>query len=406
MLGLCGAVGPSKAQVVGWWKFDERPVGTVAGIEVPIIDYALGNNAQAVLGPVYIAPPSMAPCFTQGLALNGNGQFVRAPDRPEYAMLRSMTVEAVFSTTGYINSCCGFNQIVFRGDDRSSIDPFFLGLRSDNRVGLYVYNQLAVLTAGPVALNVPVHIAATLDDRTGAASIYVNGLLDNVGTTSVRPDGVLTGPRPGLGFGSLQSDFLIQYLSGSLYEVRISNQALLPGQFLPGLGIQVSDMTLGLVCRFSATSVSASLSPSGGGVGTSTYQWEIADPNVPGGWRSIVSGVNLMPTPALPGAFVAGNVTSATLSIGPLYPTGSPVPPQSIMVRCTASNACGTAVSRPVRLTACAADVNCGGGVSVQDVFDFVAAWFTNDPRSDFNGVNGITVQDIFDFLAAWFAGC
>jgi hypothetical protein len=25
---------------------------------------------------------------------------------------------------------------------------------------------------------------------------------------------------------------------------------------------------------------------------------------------------------------------------------------------------------------------------------------------ADFNGVNGLGVQDIFDFLAAWFAGC
>ena len=29
-----------------------------------------------------------------------------------------------------------------------------------------------------------------------------------------------------------------------------------------------------------------------------------------------------------------------------------------------------------------------------------------NDPRADFNGVGGVTVQDIFDFLAAWFMGC
>ena len=26
--------------------------------------------------------------------------------------------------------------------------------------------------------------------------------------------------------------------------------------------------------------------------------------------------------------------------------------------------------------------------------------------RADFNAANGITIQDIFDFLAAWFAGC
>lgn len=27
-------------------------------------------------------------------------------------------------------------------------------------------------------------------------------------------------------------------------------------------------------------------------------------------------------------------------------------------------------------------------------------------PTADFNGADGITAQDIFDFLNAWFAGC
>jgi glucose/arabinose dehydrogenase len=54
----------------------------------------------------------------------------------------------------------------------------------------------------------------------------------------------------------------------------------------------------------------------------------------------------------------------------------------------------------------CPADFNGVGGVSVQDIFDFLAAYFAADPRADFNGVGGISVQDIFDFLAAYFAGC
>ena len=54
----------------------------------------------------------------------------------------------------------------------------------------------------------------------------------------------------------------------------------------------------------------------------------------------------------------------------------------------------------------CAADFNMTGGVTVNDIFDFLAAWFAGDPRADFNGLGGISVQDIFDFLSAWFAGC
>jgi len=67
---------------------------------------------------------------------------------------------------------------------------------------------------------------------------------------------------------------------------------------------------------------------------------------------------------------------------------------------------------------ACRADFNTSGSVTVQDLFDFLRAWFAQctaagTPGSacqygsaDFNNTSGVTVQDLFDYLAAWFAGC
>jgi glucose/arabinose dehydrogenase len=54
----------------------------------------------------------------------------------------------------------------------------------------------------------------------------------------------------------------------------------------------------------------------------------------------------------------------------------------------------------------CPVDFNGVDGLNVQDIFDYLNAWFAGDPRADFNGVGGLTVQDIFDFLNAWFVGC
>ena len=54
----------------------------------------------------------------------------------------------------------------------------------------------------------------------------------------------------------------------------------------------------------------------------------------------------------------------------------------------------------------CLADFNGSGTVTVQDIFDFLTAWFAASPRADVNRSGTITVQDIFDFLTAWFAGC
>jgi hypothetical protein len=56
--------------------------------------------------------------------------------------------------------------------------------------------------------------------------------------------------------------------------------------------------------------------------------------------------------------------------------------------------------------TCCPANFNGLDGVTVQDIFDFLSAWSSNNPSANFNGVDGVTVQDIFDFLSAWSAGC
>ncbi|MCC6322776.1 MAG: hypothetical protein IT438_15220 [Phycisphaerales bacterium] len=54
----------------------------------------------------------------------------------------------------------------------------------------------------------------------------------------------------------------------------------------------------------------------------------------------------------------------------------------------------------------CPGDFNRSGGVSVQDIFDFLAAYFSGDPCADVNKSGAVSVQDIFDFLSAYFAPC
>ncbi len=49
-------------------------------------------------------------------------------------------------------------------------------------------------------------------------------------------------------------------------------------------------------------------------------------------------------------------------------------------------------------------DFNGNGVITVQDIFDFLNAWFSGSPVADING-GGLSVQDIFDFLNDWFAG-
>jgi len=111
---------------------------------------------------------------------------------------------------------------------------------------------------------------------------------------------------------------------------------------------------------------------------------------------------------------------SGTWSAGVCSPNPCPQPPTGAccngttcsvgtQVACGAgtyqgnSSACGAA-GNPT--TCCPANYNQSGGITVQDIFDFLAGYFADAPAADFNVSGAITVQDIFDFLAAYFAGC
>lgn len=65
-----------------------------------------------------------------------------------------------------------------------------------------------------------------------------------------------------------------------------------------------------------------------------------------------------------------------------------------------------TAITLASAAASCPADFNASGTVTVQDIFDFLAAYFASDPAADFNASGAITVQDIFDYLGAYFVGC
>ncbi|MCC6322501.1 MAG: hypothetical protein IT438_13820 [Phycisphaerales bacterium] len=57
----------------------------------------------------------------------------------------------------------------------------------------------------------------------------------------------------------------------------------------------------------------------------------------------------------------------------------------------------------------CPCDTNGSGTVSVQDLFEFLGQFFTNNPQADLNHSGGVTLQDVFDFLDCFFvppAGC
>ena len=146
----------------------------------------------------------------------------------------------------------------------------------------------------------------------------------------------------------------------------------------------------GIVCRNGTRQLSIAVAP--GNYGPVTYQW----------WRYTVAGPIFAPVGN--GLYVTGSIaagaqtTALTISNFQSGDTGQ--------YYCAITGTCATTFSTVVNMTHCPADFNCSGATTIQDIFDFLAAWFAGNPSANFNGVGGITIQDIFDFLAAWFAGC
>lgn len=61
---------------------------------------------------------------------------------------------------------------------------------------------------------------------------------------------------------------------------------------------------------------------------------------------------------------------------------------------------------RPVLLLPCDGDFNRDGGLGVQDIFDFLNAWFAGDLQADTLRDGTLSVQDIFELLSRWMSGC
>jgi hypothetical protein len=136
------------------------------------------------------------------------------------------------------------------------------------------------------------------------------------------------------------------------------------------------------------------------GNGPFSFRWQVQTAT---GWADLIDGDTDIDGPTMPYASVQGS-SAETLLARRSFRGDHPVP-GSASFRCRVGNACGTIITSPVRLITCIADFNCSGSLTVQDIFDYLQAWFAGAAEADVNG-SGVSVQDIFDYLGMWFTGC
>ncbi len=244
VVGVLGLAFPAGAGTVAYWRFDEGVANTTAtGINAVLDSSGNGLNGTPVNGPVYRAdlPPGAPPSDKLSLGFDGaSAQRVGLPDNPKLALTHSLTLEAFIKAGPLQPGTGGFGVIVMRADDRPGLDPYVLGIQSPGNVVSFqiqdANNQTAYLSA-PIPYGQWLQVAGTLDDATGAMKLYINGVVVDSMTTAIRPLGPLDANySPGLSIGE---DYTGQYgecFNGLIDEVRISDVALSPIQFVPEPG--------------------------------------------------------------------------------------------------------------------------------------------------------------------------
>jgi hypothetical protein len=226
---------------VAYWRFEEGFPYTFATGANSILDSS-GNDLHGTpYGcPSYVPDVPQAAIPQTGGADRLSLDFyapehdrIFIPDDRLFRLTQSLTIEAFIKPVGPQNPA---GPILFRGDDRGGLDPYYLSVVTGTTLQFVVEDAFGghgEVDAPLPYLNQWLFVAGTLDGATGTMSLYIGAGLVNSTTTFVRPYALLD-PRyhPGLGIGSVQSDSYPFYFNGRIDEVRLSDQALTPDQFL------------------------------------------------------------------------------------------------------------------------------------------------------------------------------
>ena len=198
---------PAPAGQVAWWSGN----GNASD--------AAGTNNGTIIGATFV-PGKVGQAFN----FDGSGQKVALSDNDALKLTNSLTIEGwIFARAN------GF--ILFRGDNRPGLDPYVLSVETTHELQLIICNAtgdvFALRTPSAIPFNQWLHVAATLDDATGNARLFVNGALLAQTNTLLRPFRDLDpGSDPGVALGGHAGGYNYFSFDGMIDELSLYNRAL------------------------------------------------------------------------------------------------------------------------------------------------------------------------------------
>ncbi|UCG70113.1 MAG: PKD domain-containing protein [Thermoplasmata archaeon] len=201
------------SDLVSWWPGDDNA------------NDLIGANHGTLLGGTTFEPGVVGQAFS----FDGYNDRVSVPDSDNLKITGSMTIDAWLFIRSFPPPLRGHAQILFRGDDRGGLDPYYLSAQSNGNIRFHVESLTARTNLeAPIPKDEFVFVAATLDDATGLMRIYLNGALAAEQITSIRPFRDLhPSYRPGIGIGNhAPSSAHHQPFHGIIDELEVFNRAL------------------------------------------------------------------------------------------------------------------------------------------------------------------------------------
>jgi hypothetical protein len=202
--------------LVAWWRAEGNASDSVDGASGVIYD------------GVAFAPGRVGQAF----AFNGTTGAINVPDAPALMLTNSLTVEGWLYVT---NAPVAPGMVIFRGDTRSGLDPYYISVEPDGspsgKLSFVIWgaDNINAYISRPMPVGAWTHVAATLDGATGVMKLYTNAVPAGQITTSVRPLGPLDpafGAGVGIGNHSSQPGPFNYPFRGLIDELSLYNRAL------------------------------------------------------------------------------------------------------------------------------------------------------------------------------------
>lgn len=191
------------------------------------IDPVSGNNGTLYNGATYAAGQ-----VGQAIKFDGVDDRMLVADSPSLALTHSLSIEGWIKVNAIPTHDHG--EILFRGDSRGGLDPYSLAIETNGILNFQISS--ADNQGTNVGLVSPIgqfiHVAATLDDATGAMCLYQNGVLVSQIVTTIRPFGALDpNQQPAVGIGNANSTYNSPF-NGLIDELKLYDNALTADEVL------------------------------------------------------------------------------------------------------------------------------------------------------------------------------